>query len=162
MTVREAILRIVEDKFRVEYGRICTVKSVDTTTLTCTVETLDTDAEITEVRLQAGEGVGLIMIPKVGSIVIVMEVVRFDYAVVLYSEIDSIKMLDGSFGGLVKVGVLVSRLNEVEDKLNTLLSIYNSHTHPAHLTPTPSRVTGQVAKTTRADIENTLVTHGKL
>lgn len=164
MTAREAILAIVESKFKVPYARICFVRSVNESELTCTVETLDTEATIEDVRLQAGEAVsGFVCIPKKDSAVLIMELARFEYAIILFSELESIKFLDGSYGGLVKVVDLVSRLNAIEDKVNNIISTYNSHTHTetgATTAPTSSTVSGSLESTQVSHIENPLVKHG--
>lgn len=68
---------------------------------------------------------------------------------------------DGSLGGLVKVINLTQKLNNLENKVNSLLSAYNAHTHILTLStgtgtaaPTTSSVPGTLTPTQRGDIEN--------
>jgi hypothetical protein len=73
---------------------------------------------------------------------------------------------DGSLGGLVKIIDLTMKLNNLENKVNALLSAFNTHTHILTLTsgtgtaaPTTSPVTGTLTPTVRGDIEDTKITH---
>jgi hypothetical protein len=73
---------------------------------------------------------------------------------------------DGSLGGLVKIIDLTTKLNNLENKVNALLSAFNTHTHILTLTsgtgtaaPTTSPVTGTLTPTVRGDIEDTKITH---
>lgn len=68
---------------------------------------------------------------------------------------------DGALGGLVKIIDLTTKLNNLENKVNTLLSAFNSHTHLLTLTsgtgtaaPTVAPVVGTLTPTVRGDIEN--------
>ncbi|MCW3126590.1 MAG: hypothetical protein JWO03_2248 [Bacteroidetes bacterium] len=84
-----------------------------------------------------------------------------------------ININDGSFGGLLKLidsndpnaGVL-ARLNKLETALTTHISEYNTHMHPTAAPGAPSAPsvldTQTIAQTQRDDIENKLVTHGKV
>jgi hypothetical protein len=51
--------------------------------------------------------------------------------VALYSQVDSIQFGDGSFDGLVKVIELTSKLNDLENKVNSMISVFNAHIHTA-------------------------------
>lgn len=73
---------------------------------------------------------------------------------------------DGALGGLVKVIDLTTKLNNLENKVNALLSAFNSHTHILTLTsgtgtaaPTVAPVAGTLTPTVRGDIEDTKITH---
>lgn len=79
----------------------------------------------------------------------------------------AIKLLDGSLGGLVEVANLTTKLNNLENLVNDLISKYNIHTHILTLSsgtgtaaPTVSLETGTLTPTVRGDIENTHITHG--
>ena len=73
---------------------------------------------------------------------------------------------DGAMGGLVKVVELTQKLNALENKVNALLTAYNSHVHsgvttgPGSSGPTPTQVTGTLTPTQRADIENDKIVQG--
>jgi hypothetical protein len=77
-----------------------------------------------------------------------------------------IKLNDGSLGGLVKVIQLTQKLNNLENKVNQLITAYNTHVHTGVTTGagssavTPSTVSGALTPTNRVDIENDLVKHG--
>jgi hypothetical protein len=75
------------------------------------------------------------------------------------------KFNEGNLGGLVKVIELTTKLNNLENKVNQLLTAFNSHTHILTLStgtgtaaPTSSQVSGTLTPTQRADIENTEIT----
>jgi len=79
-----------------------------------------------------------------------------------------IQLNDGSYGGLVEVINLVTKLNNLENLVNDLISKYNIHTHILTLStgtgtaaPTTTIETGTLTPTQRSDIENTIITHGK-
>lgn len=79
----------------------------------------------------------------------------------------AIQLLDGSLGGLVKVIDLTTKLNNLENLVNDLISKYNSHTHILTLSsgtgtaaPTVTTETQTLTPTNRGDIENTNITHG--
>lgn len=152
MTIKEIIRQIILDEFGELYGVPCTViaGSVNLTDLTCDCQPINGDAKFLDVRLQAGAGSGVVIIPTDGSVVIVQPINEKSGYISLYSSAQSIKLLDGTFGGLVKVEELITKINRIE---NT----YNTHTHASNGTPTTSTIT---PVTVRADIENIKVTHG--
>ena len=68
---------------------------------------------------------------------------------------------DGALGGLVKVIDLTTKLNNLENKVNSLLSAFGSHTHILTLSsgtgtaaPTTTPVPPNLTPTVRGDIEN--------
>lgn len=168
MTAREAILEIVKDKFKHRL-RLGTVKAGSVVAGLCTVIPFDSEdvdgvgSEILEVRIQANPGNGIKPTPTDGSIVLIGEIAPFDYAILLYSALDSLTFMDGSFGGLVQVVALTTKLNNLENLVNDLISKYNIHTHPVSgastgvpVVPEPTTLT----PTVRANIENSKITHG--
>ncbi len=161
MDIVEAIQKISKQGQQDTRIQVAKVLSVEGTT--CTVELLDSQFEINEVRLQTETSNGVLLIPAVDSFVIIAPIDDFEYIVVMYSALDSIQFLDGSFGGLVKVVDLVTKLNNLENKVNSLITYINSHTHASNGTPpSPSFVGGSLTPTVRNDIENTKVTHGNV
>lgn len=164
MNTRELIENIVADKFKSD-ARLCSVISVDGST--CTVETLDTEVELKEVRLQTEASNGVLLTPKVGSFVVVVPMTDFEFVVVMYSAIAEIKLLDGSFGGLVKVNDLVTKVNNLETQVNNLLSALQGVTIP--LAPSGTYPFAPVfasftplTPTVASDIENNKITHGDI
>ena len=58
---------------------------------------------------------------------------------------------------------LVTKLNNLENKLNTFIGLYNAHVHVetgGSTSPTVSLVVGTLTPTVKANIENPLITHG--
>jgi hypothetical protein len=83
----------------------------------------------------------------------------------LFSEIknvyldfsDKVIFNGGLNGAMVKIGDLVGRLNDIEDKVNDIISTYNGHTHVetgASTNATLSTVLGYLTLTVEADIDN--------
>ncbi len=145
------------------------VISVDEAKRTAVVKPLsgDYDANIT-VNLLANPNDGFILIPSIESTVIVAMTNKNDYFVVQFSDIDKVRITignfeilmteselllgDGSYDGLVKVSDLVSKLNNIENKLNTIITWGASVTPP--LVTTPMVLTQQV------ELENTKIKQG--
>lgn len=149
------------------YGVPCTVESIDEVdgAQLAACKPINGDADLLDVRLQADPGSGLLIVPKIGSIVIVQPINELTGYIALFSEVESMKLLDGTFGGLIKIQDLVEKVNNLEDQVNNLLSTLQgisiplapSGTYPfaplfTSFTPlTPTQV---------ADIENDKITHG--
>lgn len=173
--IREIIETFIDtvigrEKFYSQFG---TVKDIDETKRTCTFVPAGDDAERPNVRLQAinSSTEGIVAIPKVGSSVAVSFVNKNTGFVCLTSEVDKI-LIDtdliefngGENGGLVKAGELVSKVNNLENKVNTMIGLFNSHTHIASsfgapTTPPPTLVTGTLTLTLNTDLESTEVKH---
>ena len=82
-------------------------------------------------------------------------------------ENDLIQFNDGSLDGMVKVAALKTKLNNLENLVNDLVTKFNSHTHILTLTmgtgtaaPTVAPETTTLTPTVQADIENTKITQG--
>lgn len=130
------------------------------------------DAEIFDVKLIAGDSnTPLLITPVVGSTVIATFLSKDTAFISIYSEIESIKLRGDQFGGLVKVQEVVDKLNRLEDKLNDLVSKYNSHTHittatvgggptPGTIAPVTSPETPIAPNTTVSDLENPEILQG--
>lgn len=163
--IREAVQKMMENKIGNDKSMLCTVVSVSGST--CNVTTLDTEVDLFDVRLQTATANGVLLKPKVGSIVVVTPITDFEFVVVMFSELDTITLLDGSFGGLVKVQELTEKVNNLEGQVNDLLSALQevviplapSGTYPfaplfasfVPLTPTQPE-----------EISNELITHGEV
>jgi len=106
---------------------------------------------------------GFVIIPKVGSFVIVSRLSNSDSLFVsMVSEVDSVVIMGGENGGLIKIGALESKLNQLISEVNALKSDYTSHTHPtpsgASSAPTVP-FTGTFSQFDKSDFENPKVTH---
>ena len=122
------------------------------------------------------------LVPAVGSTVIVTYSKTNVPCVCLFSAIDQVVIItgnsqviiqngliqfnDGSFGGLVKVVSLVEKLNNLENLVNDLIEKFNEHVHPGVQSgpgstgPTAALETDMLTPTEQSEIENTAVKHG--
>jgi len=129
------------------------------------------DLTLTDVRLRAladGSDNHLIITPAIGSIVRISDLSMGDMRELYvsgYSDIDSIVVDGGTFGGLIKIGALVERLNAIETTLNGLLNEYKGHVHlngnqgaPTGVI-TPGSTVSDAGTTQRGPLENTKVKH---
>jgi hypothetical protein len=145
----------------------CTVaEAVNMTDLTVRCTPIDGTADILNVELIAEVTPGILVIPTVGSIVTVTFINESTAYVSQFGGIDSMELNGDSFGGLVKVVQLTTKLNNLENKVNTLITTFNAHVHGgvtagAAVTLVPGAlVVGTLTPTVRTDIENILVEHG--
>ena len=155
-----------------------TVDSVDllNRNCDCTVVDGETEYDLPGVMLMAVLDDGILIEPVIGSTVKVIFSKKVEPCIVQYSEVNKITLItvdkvvfeDGSFGGLVKVGDLVTKLNNLENMINDFAGKFNSHTHILTLTsgtgtaaPTVAPETTTLTPTERNDIENTKVIHGE-
>lgn len=161
---------------------IAKVKSVSGNKCSVITVTDDTEVTIEDVLLQTEVCDGLLITPKKDSNVLVALSVYNPPYIAMFSDIDEfylqvgdssvtvknngkIQFNDGSYGSLIKIQDLVTKLNNIENLLNQFIGIYNSHTHTnsAGTTTTPSAPETQTLTPTQlADIENNLITHGKI
>lgn len=150
------------------------VKSIDNRT--CTVVPNNGGADFLNVSLEADyegtTGKGFIVVPVVGSNVIISFKNKDFGFISAYTEIDTITSLQNNFTfnegnneGLVKVLELTGKLNDLESKINDLILFINTHLHtsttPTTPTtpPTPSYTGGILPITNKKDLENNLVRH---
>jgi hypothetical protein len=164
------------------YIQFCNVDSVDETAQTCDCTPIsgDQDTQIVGVLLNSESNPGFTLFPAVDSTVIVAISKKNIPFVLLCEEVYKIsatinnttleitdglvKFNGGSNDGLVLVNPLVGKLNNLENKVNDLITSYNSHTHTGVTAgggtsgTTPSVVTGTLTPTTANDIKNTAIT----
>lgn len=155
---------------------LANVTSVDETEFTCSVLPVNGEVEIENVLLSTVSNDGMVLIPEVDSLVMVTTSKYSPSYVSLFSDLSkiiivigeskleivdgSIKFNDGTLDGLVKVNSLVTKLNNLENLVNDLISKYNSHTHTGVQTgggtsgTTATIETGSLTPTTKSDIEN--------
>jgi hypothetical protein len=147
------------------FAKVCTVDSIDLDKLICYCIPLNGDADLVGVRLMANIDNGFLLIPEVNSIVVVSFLSDDSAYVSLVSKVSEVNLNGKNFDGLVKVNDLVEKLNNLENKVNTIISIYNAHTHVASSLGTPTTtpvapVTGTLTPTIKADLENTTILQG--
>jgi hypothetical protein len=108
---------------------------------------------------------GFYIIPKVGSLVIVSMINNEAGYVSLFSEVQEIQLNGDNYDGIPIVGNLVQKLNNLENKFNAHIALYNAHVHPETsvntLVPSVPDTTNIIAPiTTTADLKNLTVKHG--
>lgn len=163
MQLREAIRQLAGthliDQVYVSQAEVVTV---DADNRTCSCQLIGSNAtnEMPTVALMAEVDDGVVLVPAIGSTVILIWSNRMLPFVAMCSELETVYITasskivlnEGADGGLVRVVDLVTRLNNIENAFNALNTKVNA------LAPTP--VIQPLALTTRTNIENTNVTHG--
>jgi hypothetical protein len=162
---------------------LCTVESVDETNCLCSCTPISGPAitGLENVLLQAEANDGLLLIPTVGSTVMVGTSATDSPFVAMFEDIDKVKLkigdstlevTDGLFkfnggsnDGMVLINHLITKLNNLENGYNDLVTKYNAHTHILTLSTgtgtaatTVSLETTTLTPTVKADIENTKIT----
>lgn len=190
MSINNDIINSIREMTKLDttvYSMICTVLEIDLTNNTIDCEPLDGGPDVLGVQLVTQSN-GFLIIPKKDSNVTITFIDDDNAFVSMYSDIDDIQMnltnnleinndktiilsttevqLNGdNFDGLVKIGDLITKLNNLENKVNSIINTFNTHTHVASslgspTTPPSSPVTGTLTPTQQSDLENTKVKQG--
>lgn len=179
LTIREAIQQIIKDEEEL-YSVVGIVTSVDEDKRTAEIEPIDGSGTIFDVKLQANESgtTGLVTIPAEDSEVVVTFLSKDTAFVSLCTDVEKI-LIDteeitingGDNGGLINIEALVTKINAVEDALNSFITSFNSHTHITTATVSATAVPGVIAPPTVSstdtitdtltvgDIEDDKITH---
>jgi hypothetical protein len=165
MSIPEIIQKLAKDVMQDSRCRVCKVLAVDEAT--CTVETLDTETELSEVRLQAESGNGIYLKPAIDSFVIVAPIADFEYVVIMYSALQEIQFLDGSYGGLTKTQELKTQLDKTNEVVQAIVdSLKNWVVSPsdggAALKTFFNAMLGSKVVGNYSNIENNKITHGNI
>lgn len=101
------------------YAKVCEVLEIDQDEKTINVKPVDDTAEIYNVRLQAeSESGGLVLFPKVGSMILAVFINKNNAAVVNTSEIEKLDLvIEGVNLQIDKDGFLLKKENETLKKL---------------------------------------------
>jgi hypothetical protein len=163
-SIKDAIRELVKTD-DVLYSVLCKVKSVDTTNNICDCEPINGDADLLEVRLMAQNTKGFLIIPSVDSVVVVTMINKYTGYVAMFSDVDEIQLNGDNYDGLVRIGELVDKLNNLENAFNQHLAIYNAHIHTGGTimgnTAIPTVVdTNILTPTQQIELENITVLHG--
>ena len=140
--IRESIQKIANAGSRSSHFLNAEIVSVDSET--CTVKR--NGLELSDVRLSAvvdGNKKNLVIKPKIGSLVLIADLSNGqmrDLVIIGWSEVDSITVNGGDLGGLIKI-------QELTDKLNSLVTKFNAHTHQVSTTGTAAAQTGMAVTT---------------
>lgn len=174
-SIAELLKKAVQDKSLEIYSVACSVDSVDENERTIDCTPINGNAQIFGARLQSGiNGTnGLCVFPVVGSVVIVTFMNKLTGYVSTFSEIDKI-LIDtntevifdgGNNGGLIKVNDLVSKMNNIENDLNSLKNILSiwapvpSDGGASLKTALASYFAQTITPTIKTDIENDKIKH---
>ena len=147
------------------FAKVCTIDSVDLTTLTCYCVPINDDADIINVRLMANIDNGFLLIPEVNSIVVVSFLSDDSAYVSLVSKVSEVQLNGKNFDGLVKVQELTDKLNALENKVNDLITACSSQIvtlAPTGTFPLASFFTSvtPLVPTQQLEIENTTILQG--
>ena len=177
--VASALTEFVEAKSKGNDSLVCTViEDVDLVNNTCYCEPINGDAAILNVKLTTnitGAGVGFLLIPKKDSLVVVTFLDNASAYVSMVSEVDEVNINGKTLGGLVKVIDLTTKLNNLENRVNSIgtdlaamaTSANSIGSSPvigtalgALITTAISNLITPLTLTVRANIENTLIKQG--
>lgn len=161
MNLNDVINRMIDVRLKNIRPIVCTVDSV--TGDNVVASPLNGDAKIRKVRLYPD----MIVKPKEGSLIRVLMVTDVIGVCVHVEEAESIKLGDGSYGGLAKMPELEIELNKLKDTVDALVNSLLS------FVPVPldggaalkAFATGQLAGKTTGDfsnLENEKITHGDI
>lgn len=162
--VRFALKRTLES-INPKFNKACKVKSVSAGTITglmtCDVVIIEDNTVLEDVRLSADfnentTSAGLILVPKIDSIVLVSFLGDSEAYLSMVSEIDYMYLNGNTYGGLIEIVAFTAKQNEMITALNTQLASIS--TAIAGLsgvyTPIPLNTFN------KSDYENTKVNHG--
>lgn len=167
--VASALTEFVETKSKGNDSLVCKVISVDLPTNTCYCEPINGDSEIQNVKLTTnttGAGVGFLLIPKINSLVIITFLDNSSAYVSMVAEVDEVNVNGKTLGGLVKVIDLTTKLNNLENKVNALITGISGWTPVPNDGGAALKValttwfSSSLTPTVRADIENILIKQG--
>lgn len=163
--ILKALGRFVDNRIP-DKDIVCTVSSVDTGELTCVCSPVNGNADIIDVRLMTIAGNGFLIIPAVNSKVTVSFLDNSSGYVSQFSTVTEIQLNGDTYSGLVKIADLVTKLNNLENKVNDLITAMNTHVHTGVTTGAGSSaigtvpIVGALTPTVQANLENTTVKHG--
>lgn len=160
------ILRNINGDSRV-YSKTCKVLSVSGNTCDC--EPIDGSADILDVKLSP-TGTGVRLTPSEKSIVEVSflsntEAYISSFSLVSKIEIDCDNIIfnGGNNDGLIIIQDLVTKLNNLENKVNDIITALSVLTLPVSGAvagpPAPPPVVGFLTPTVKANIEDTKIKH---
>ena len=164
-----ALTEFVQQQANVNNSIVCKVKTgtIDLTKKVCDCVPINGDATIQNVRLIADSTKdGFILYPKAESIVVVSFIGNNTGFISMVSQIDEIHLAGVNYGGLVKGADLKTRLNNIETKVNQLITAMAAWTvvpndgGAALKTIAATFYGSSLTATTEGMIESTVVYHG--
>jgi hypothetical protein len=153
--LKDALIELLRSEFSNRAAIVCTVVSVNS--IKVTVKDVRTERIYKDVRLQAHPGNGILIVPTVGSYIILEWISETAGYVAMVSAADSIQLLDGGYGGLIKITDLVDKLNVLEQRMTS-----HQHISAASGSPTTwdTATNPDITETTKSDLENPDILHG--
>ena len=146
------------------YSIVCTIDSVDLAKKTCYCLPLDESrADLIGVKLIADVKTGILIIPKLKSVVLVTMIDKSSGYVAMFSEVDSVAINGEANGGLVKIDNLIVQLNTQLTSLKAAISagfaaiVVDSGTGSAAY----NGAVASVQNLNKTPLENTTVKHGE-
>ena len=145
---------------------ICKVKEYNDTDKTCYCEPIGDYADLQQIRIIADSTKdGFLIVPKIGSIVVVSLINDEAGYISMFSEVEEIHLAGVKYGGLAKTEDLKNKLNNIENKLNFIITAFNGWTPVASdggaaLKALMATLGGNLTLTTQASISSTTVYHG--
>lgn len=160
-------IRQIVDQGDELYSVFAKVLSVDKDNNKCKIQPLRNDEsqiEISEIQLgsKIDEENDFIIYPEIGSVVLITWISKQDAFISLYGDINAIEIKanttitfnGGELGGLPITGALVEKINQLENALNSLITLYNSHIHVTTATVGVGPAVGVIAPTTSTSSDN--------
>jgi len=162
-----ALVGLIKAKAGVNKPLLCTVDSVDVITKTCKCTPIGDYAEVFDVKIIADVARdGFIIYPKANTAVVVDFMDDGSPYVSMVSGVDEIHLAGVNYGGLAKTDDVKTRLNNLENKVNALITAFNAWVvvpndgGAALKTALTSWVSSSLSLTTQGMISSTKVFHG--
>jgi len=130
---------------------------------------VDAEGVLVPCRMQA-QG-GFVLVPSDGSFVIIAKSEHLGYFCLFAESVDDIVMTgsvtfnEGANGGIPKGASVTEKLNNIENKVNDLITFINAHIHTSAVpgspttTPVPPYSGGTLTPTVESEIVNNDVKH---
>lgn len=130
--IKEILLYLIKDQ-AIERFAICTVKDVDKSAGTITASPVNGDADFLKVLLKADRTGGILLLPAVGSVVVVALIDDHNGFVSMFSEVDKVN-LQATTG---------FKINTPDEDLKTWLKDFVKEVYSIKVT-TPNGPSGEV------------------
>jgi len=152
-TVKELIQILAGTDKKNFFIKLATVVNVDVEKATCTVQPIDEDLPLENVRLKAAidkTNNGFIIVPKVKSFVLIVELDHFNATIIQFSDIDKIivknvpeiEFNEGTNGGLIIIDKLKSEIEKINTTLNNIKTAVKSGLTAVGVGSAASGITG--------------------
>lgn len=124
--LRQTLLDFIGDALKGKnyYSKVGTVVSVDKVVKTCEVSFADGTPNTEPLLQQSETDTGLLLVPVVGKPVVVSYKSTENSFISMFSDIEEVIFQDGANEGIVKVIELTDKLNNLENDINTLKTVF--------------------------------------